>query len=196
MTTPSYPSYGLEHHGIRRPDRVHWTLHTPQLYEQAIRRREGRVAHLGPLVVRTGQYTGRSPRDKFVVDMSDAHEHVAWGKVNQPMGEPQFEALYRRLMAYLQARELFVQDCFAGADPTYRMPVRIITETAWHSLFARNMFIQATEEELKTHVPEFTVIHAPNFHAIPEVGRDQLRGLYRRPFWQEAGDHRRHAVCR
>ena len=169
MTTPSYPSYGLENHGIRHPDWVHWTLHTPQLYEQAIRRREGHVAHLGPLVVRTGQYTGRSPKDKFVVDAPDSHDHVAWGKVNQPMTEAQFEALYRRLMAYLQARELFVQDCFAGADPVYRMPVRIITETAWHSLFARNMLIQATEEELKTHVPEFTVIQAPNFHAIPEV---------------------------
>lgn len=169
MSLPSYPSYGLENHGIRHPDRVYWTLHTPQLYEEAIRRREGRVAHLGPLVVRTGQYTGRSPKDKFVVDDPSSHEGVAWGKVNQPMSEAQFDALHRRLMAYLQARELFVQDCFAGADPVYRTPIRVITESAWHSLFARNMFIQATEEELKTHVPEFTVIQAPNFHAIPEL---------------------------
>jgi phosphoenolpyruvate carboxykinase (ATP) len=162
-------AYGLENHGIRHTDTIFWTLHTPVLYEHAINRREGRIAHLGPLVVRTGQHTGRSPKDKFVVKESSSQDHVAWGKVNQPMSEESFDNLHRRLMAYLQSRELYVQDCFVGADHEYRMPVRVITETAWHSLFARNMFIQATEEELLTHVPEFTVIQAPNFHAIPEL---------------------------
>jgi phosphoenolpyruvate carboxykinase (ATP) len=168
MTTTK-SAYGLEHHGIRNPDTVYWTLHTPVLYEHAIRRREGRVAHLGPLVVRTGQYTGRSPKDKFVVKEPSSEAHVAWGKVNQPMDEASFNSLHRRLMAYLQARELYVQDCFVGADANYRMAVRVITETAWHSLFARDMFIQATEAELAAFLPEFTVIQAPNFHAIPEL---------------------------
>ena len=162
-------AYGLENHGIRHTDTIFWTLHTPVLYEHATLRREGRIAHLGPLVVRTGQHTGRSPKDKFVVKEPSSEQHVAWGKVNQPMSEENFDNLHRRLTAYLQSRELYVQDCFVGADPAYRMPVRVITETAWHSLFARNMFIQATDEELKTHVPEFTVIQAPNFHAIPEL---------------------------
>ncbi|MDE3075879.1 MAG: phosphoenolpyruvate carboxykinase (ATP), partial [Chloroflexota bacterium] len=144
-------------------------LSMPQLYEEAIRRHEGRLAHLGPLVVRTGQYTGRSPHDKFVVRESSSEGNVDWGAINQPFEAAQFATLHERLLAYLQGRELFVQDCFVGADPALRVPIRVITETAWHNLFARTMFIQAQPDELATHVPEFTVIHAPNFHAIPKV---------------------------
>ena len=161
--------FGLEKHGIVNPNNIYWTLTTPLLYEQATRRFEGHLAHLGPLVVRTGQYTGRSPKDKFIVDDPANHGNVAWGKVNQPMSEERFKALHARLMAYLQGRDLFVQDCFVGADPIYRMPIRIITEAAWSSLFARNMFIQASDDELATHVPEFVVIQAPGFQAIPDV---------------------------
>jgi phosphoenolpyruvate carboxykinase (ATP) len=139
------------------------------LYEEAIRRREGRLAHLGPLVVRTGQYTGRAPNDKFIVREPSSVDKVWWGKVNRPMEPDSFEALRRRLLAYLQGKDLFVQDCFAGADPDYRLPIRVITETAWHSLFARDMFIQAKREELAVHVPQFTVLHVPNFHALPEL---------------------------
>ena len=94
-------------------------------------------------------------------------DKVHWGAVNQPMSEEHFDQLYKRLMAYLQGRDLFVQDCFAGADETYRLPVRVITETAWHNLFVRNMFIQASDQELAEHIPQFTVIQAPNFHAVP-----------------------------
>ena len=166
IQTPS--NFGLENHGIHDTDTIFWNLHTPVLYEHAVIRREGRVAHLGPLVVRTGQHTGRSPKDKFVVTEAGTHPHVAWGKVNQPMSEEHFDNLHRRLMAHLQSRELYVQDCYVGADHTYRMPIRVITETAWHSLFARDMFVQATSEELANHVPEFTVIQAPTFHADPE----------------------------
>ena len=167
MPIQTASSYGLEKHGIRNTDTIFWTLHTPVLYEHAVIRREGRVAHLGPLVVRTGQHTGRSPKDKFVVTEAGSQPHVAWGKVNQPMSEEHFDNLHHRMMAHLQARELYVQDCYVGADHDYRMPIRIITETAWHSLFARDMFIEATPEELETHVPEFTVIQAPTFHANP-----------------------------
>lgn len=162
-------SYGLENHGINNVNAVYWNLSTPRLYEEAIRRREARVAHLGPLVVRTGQHTGRAPKDKFVVQDEYSSEKVWWGPVNQPLDDEKFEALKRRLLAYWQGRDLFVQDCYAGADPDFRLPIRVINENAWHNLFARNMFIQATPEELATHVPEFTILHAPNFHAIPEV---------------------------
>ncbi|MEJ5246811.1 MAG: phosphoenolpyruvate carboxykinase (ATP) [Caldilinea sp.] len=161
--------YGLEHHGVYNPNNVFWTLNTPLLYEQAIRRFEGHLAHLGPLVVRTGQYTGRSPRDKFIVEEDETREDIAWGNVNQPVSEERFRVVHARLMAYLQGRDLFVQDCFVGADPTYRMPIRVITETAWASLFARNLFIQANDEELTVHKPEFTLIQAPGFHAIPDI---------------------------
>ncbi|MCC6169314.1 MAG: phosphoenolpyruvate carboxykinase [Caldilineaceae bacterium] len=168
MANLPHSPYGLENHGIRKPDSIYWSLPTPLLYEHAIRRREGRLAHLGPLVVRTGQHTGRSPKDKFVAEEGENRNFVAWGKVNQPMAPDKFESLHHRLMSYLQGRDLYVQDCFAGADPAYRMPIRIVTETAWHSLFARNMFIQANSTELAQHMPEFTVIQAPNFHASPE----------------------------
>lgn len=161
--------YGLENHGIQNVNAVHWNLSTSLLYEEAIRRREARLAHLGPLVVRTGQHTGRSPSDKFIVQEPSSQDKIWWGKVNKGMDPAPFEGLHRRLLAYLQGKDLFVQDCFAGADPQYRLPIRVITETAWHSLFARDMFIQAKPEELATHVPEFTVLNAPSFHADPEV---------------------------
>ena len=159
---------GLGRHGIDNVNVVYWNLATPLLYEEALRRREGRLAHLGPLVVRTGQHTGRSPRDKFIVREPSSEAHVWWGDVNQPLEPGKFAVLRARLLAYLQDRDLFVQDCFVGADPRYRVPIRVITETAWHSLFARNMFIQATPDELAVHSPGFTVIHAPSFHAVPD----------------------------
>ena len=166
---PAHSHYGLEHHGIHNANAVYWNLPTSALYEEAIRRREGHLAHLGPLVVRTGQHTGRSPNDKFIVQEPSSADQVWWGKANPPMEPAHFDTLHRRLLAYLQGRDVFVQDCFAGADPEYRLPIRILTETAWHNLFARNMFIQARLEDPAAHVPQFTVINAPNFHAIPEV---------------------------
>ena len=163
------PHYGLECHGIQNVRTIYWNSSTPLLYEEALRRHEGRLAHLGALVVRTGQYTGRAPRDKFIVREASSGNQVWWGDVNRPMEPEQFIRLRSRLLAYLQDRDVFLQDCFVGADPRYRLPIRVITETAWHNLFARNMFIQAKPEELREHVPQFTVIHAPNFHAIPEI---------------------------
>ncbi len=159
----------LECHGIQNVRTIYWNSSTPLLYEEALQRHEGRLAHLGALVVRTGQYTGRAPRDKFIVREASTANQVWWGDVNRPMEPEQFARLRSRLSAYLQDRDVFVQDCFVGADPRYRLPIRVITETAWHNLFARNMFIQAKPEELREHVPQFTVIHAPNFHAIPEI---------------------------
>lgn len=171
MQTQNIPhsQYGLENHGIRNVNTIYWNLSTPLLYEEAIRRREARLAHLGPLVVRTGQHTGRAPNDKFIVKEPSSADKVWWGKINKPIAPEQFEILKKRLLAYLQGKDLFVQDCFAGADPQYRLPIRVITETAWHSLFARDMFIRATPEELAAHQPQFTVINAPNFHADPEI---------------------------
>jgi phosphoenolpyruvate carboxykinase (ATP) len=164
-----HSSHGLENHGIQNVNSVYWNLSTPLLYEEAIRRHEGRLAHLGPLVVRTGQHTGRSPNDKFIVREPVSLDKVWWGQVNRPMEPEQLAALHRRLLAYLQGKDLFVQDCFVGADPQYRLPIRVITATAWHSLFAHDMFIQAKPEELSNHVPQFTVLNAPSFHADPEV---------------------------
>jgi len=160
---------GLDSHGLYNLNDVYWHLPTPALVEQAVRRREGILSHLGPLVVRTGHHTGRSANDKFVVEEPSSREHIWWGQINKPISVEHFERLHLRLASYLQMKDVFVQDCFVGADPSYRMPVRIITEYAWHNLFARNLFIQANSDELPVHEPQFTVIHAPRFHAIPEI---------------------------
>ncbi len=160
---------GLEEHGITNPNIIYWTPPTPVLYEQIVRRGEGLLTHLGAVAVKTGHYTGRAANEKFIVDEPSCHDHINWGKVNRPFPPEKFDGLYSRMMAYMHGRDLFVQDCFAGASPVHRLPVRIITEKAWHSMFARNMFIQATAAELEQHKPAFTVIDMPNFHAIPAV---------------------------
>ncbi|MFD2114115.1 phosphoenolpyruvate carboxykinase (ATP) [Thiorhodococcus fuscus] len=159
----------LDQNGLYNLETVYWNLPTPALYEQALRAREGVLSHLGPLVVRTGHHTGRSANDKFVVEEPSSKDHIWWGEVNRPIDEAHFDLLHHRLASYLQMKEVYVQDCFVGADPKYRMPVRIISEHAWHSLFARNLFIQPTPEERETLAPEFTVIDVPRFHAIPTL---------------------------
>jgi phosphoenolpyruvate carboxykinase (ATP) len=164
-----YPSkFGIENHGINNANTVYWHLTTPMLYEQAVRRREADLMHLGPLVVRTGDHTGRSANDKFIVKEPTTENDIWWGSVNVSITQEQFNDLCRRIRAYLQNRDVFVFDGYAGADERYRMPVRIITEYAWHSLFARNMFKREFEgEKLSEFEPEFTVIDMPNFHADP-----------------------------
>ncbi|MDM8563087.1 phosphoenolpyruvate carboxykinase (ATP), partial [Candidatus Marithioploca araucensis] len=164
-----HSSYGLENHGLSNLNDIYWNLNTPALYEQVIRRREGIIAHLGPIVVCTGHHTGRSANDKFIVQEPTTEQDIWWGKINSSFSSDSFDQLHSRMELHLQAQDVYVQDCFVGASPKHRMPIRIITEKAWHSLFARNMFIQATPEELNKHVPEFTVIDVPSFHAIPSV---------------------------
>ena len=165
--------HGLENHGLYNLNDIFWNLPTPALYEHAIRRREGAMSHLGPLVVRTGHHTGRSANDKFIVDEADSHDQIWWGTINKPIPEQNFDILHQRMASYLQMKDVYVQDCFAGADPEYRMPIRIITEYAWHNLFARNLFIQPEPEDLEHHVPQFTVINSPRFHAIPAQDHTQ-----------------------
>jgi phosphoenolpyruvate carboxykinase (ATP) len=168
-----YSNYGLDKHGLVNVNDVYWNLPTSALYEEAVRRREGLIAHLGPLVVRTGHHTGRSPNDKFIVREASSQEAIWWGNVNRPFDPERFDRLYARLLAYLQLKDVFVQDCFASADPEYRIPIRVITEYAWHSLFARNMFIQASLDQYANFEPEFTIIDTPRFHAVPSMDGTQ-----------------------
>jgi phosphoenolpyruvate carboxykinase (ATP) len=161
---------GLEAHGIRNVERVYWNLSVPALYEEAVRRREGLISAGGPLVCRTGQHTGRSPNDKFFVREPSSEDKIAWSKVNRPIEAAAFDALHQRMLNYVEGKELFVQDCYAGADPRYRLPVRVITEQAWHSLFAKHMFIDVPDSAGRpAHTPEFTVIDLPGLHAEPAV---------------------------
>ena len=123
--------YGVENHGITNPGTVYWNLTGPMLYEQVVRRREGAIVHLGPLVVQTGDHTGRSPNDKFIVREPTSEQDIWWGVVNRSMTQSQFDQLYRKMRAYIQNRDIFVFDGYAGADPAYRMRVRVINEYAW-----------------------------------------------------------------
>ncbi len=123
--------YGLENHGFRNLGMVYWNLSTGALYEEVVRRREGTIAHLGPLVVRTGHHTGRSPKDRFIVKEPTSESKIWWGKTNRPFDVDRFDDLFHRLQAYVQGRDLYVQDCYAGTDPRYRVPIRIITSTDW-----------------------------------------------------------------
>ncbi len=162
--------YGLDYLELKNLNHVYWNPTTAVLYEHLIQRREGLLSHLGPVVVRTGTYTGRSPNDKFIVKEPGTEGLISWGDVNRPFTPEQFECLWKRMQAYLQGRDIFVQDSYIGSDPEYRVPLRVITEYAWQSLFARNMFNRILDsEELKRFVPEYTIVALPSFKAIPEI---------------------------
>jgi phosphoenolpyruvate carboxykinase (ATP) len=168
MTIQLERAHGLEALGIVGPGRVHWNLGPAVLYEEALARAEGHLAADGALVCRTGQHTGRSPNDKFVVKEPSSEARVHWGAVNRPVDEAKFDALHADMMAYLQGRELFVLDAWAGTDPQYKLPIRIVNEFAWHNLFARNMFLPEDDRDKRAaHRPEFTVIDAPRFISDP-----------------------------
>jgi phosphoenolpyruvate carboxykinase (ATP) len=155
----------LASHGIRNLNTAHWNLGTAELVEHAIRRKEGLLSSSGALSVNTGQFTGRSPKDKFIVRDELTESTVNWGAVNQPMSSENFGRLYAKVLAYLQGRDVFVQDCHGGADPAHSLPVRVITQYAWHALFARQLFIRPDPATLAQHKPEFTLIFVPGFQA-------------------------------
>jgi len=151
----------------------HVNLSVPELYERAIRDSEGLVAQGGPLLVRTGQHTGRSPQDKYLVDVDDAHAGVWWGGFNRPISEERYDALRQRMIDHLATRDLYVRDCYVGADARWRRSVRAYTETAWASIFCSNLFRMPAAADLAGFVPDFTIVDAPSFRADPD--RDGVR---------------------
>jgi len=170
----SSPSTALAGTGVSPSGKVHANLAPPALVAQALRRGEGRLSADGAFIAVTGQHTGRSVQDKFVVEEPETRDAVWWGKVNQPLPAAKFAGLAARLRAWLGQRpELFTQDLFAGADPAHRIGVRLVTTNAWHALFARNMFIRPRREALAGFAPDWTILHAPEFEADP--ARDGCR---------------------
>ncbi len=162
--------FGLHNHGLVNMRKVYWNLTEEALYEESIFRKEGRLTKNGAIAVTTGKHTARAANDKFVVMDPLTKNDVWWGQYNRPFSPKKFNDLLGRLQAYLQGRDLFVQDVYAGHDPEHRLPIRVITELAWHSLFARNMFITIkNHEELRRHIPDFTIIAIPSFKAIPAM---------------------------
>jgi phosphoenolpyruvate carboxykinase (ATP) len=161
-------SVGLEKQGLAPSGTVHWNLIGAELMLAAARRGEGEFAAMGPFVAVTRPHTGRSPNDKFVVKEPSSENDVDWGKVNQPISPESYEVLLQDVRKYLNERgELFVEDLYCGADPTYRLSVRYVSPNAWHMAFVRNMFIRPDVTELPTFDPNFTVLHAPEFEADP-----------------------------
>ena len=159
----------IESLGIIAPKAVYRNLTPAQLVEHALAAGEGKLSNTGALVVTTGKYTGRSPNDRFVVDTPSVHDDIDWGKVNVPISVEKFNGIYNRMMAYLQGRNIFVFDGFAGADETYHLPVRVINELASQNLFIHQLLVRPSEEQLQDFVPGFTIIAAPGFKCIPEV---------------------------
>ena len=165
-------TFELTNYGIDAPARVYWNLNTPELYEEIARRNEGAFSDHGNIIVDTGEHTGRAAKDKAIVREPGSEDKVFWGDVNKDFPQDKFNALKERMMAHANGRDLFVQDTFVGADPDYRLPIRVINELAWHSLFARTMFI-SNVETAEPHQPQFTIINFPSFQADPQ--RDGTR---------------------
>jgi len=171
MNSQPHPrsTIGLDYLELKENENALWNLTPPELYEEAIQNGEAILTRDYALRVLTGKYTGRSPDDKFIVDQPSIHEDIDWGDINQPADEEVFENLFDKVTDYLKDKKIYVKDCFAGADEKHRLNVRVVSEAAYHGLFAHNMFIRPSEEELKNHKPDFTVLAAPNFQADPEV---------------------------
>lgn len=162
--------YNLSNHGVTNLRLAYWNLSTESCYEEAVFRSEGATAFGGPFAAFTGKHTARSANDKFIVRESPSEGNIWWGQYNRPFSVEKFEGLYARMLGFMQGRDIFVQDVYAGADENYRLPVRIVTEHAWHSHFVRNMFILPQSlEEYKRFVPEFTIIAMPSFKGQPAV---------------------------
>lgn len=157
--------HSLSESGVRTSGVVRWNQLPEALYEQTIARGEGKIADSGGLVVMTGQFTGRSPKDKFVVKDDTTRETVWWGDINQPVSDEQFQSLKKKVLAHLGRQDLWVRDAFAGADPAHRISVRVVNENPWQSLFVYNMFIRPDKEEFENFAPDWTILCAPTFYA-------------------------------
>ncbi|MBU8905292.1 phosphoenolpyruvate carboxykinase (ATP) [Desertibacillus haloalkaliphilus] len=163
-------SFGTELDQILSGENVLLDLPISKLVEKSLMRNEGVLTESGALNVETGKYTGRSPKDKFIVDEASVSDKIDWGSVNQPIDKETFSKLYKKVLDHLKEKdEVFVSHAYAGADSSYRLPIQVINEFAWHNLFARQLFIRPTQEELETITPEFTIVSAPEFKADPVV---------------------------
>ncbi len=159
----------LENYGLVNLGTIHWNLSPAVLVEHALARKEAVLASNGALAATTGVHTGRSPKDKFIVSNQGLGPRIWWGDNNHPMSQENFEAVRSSLSAYLQGRDVYVLDAAAAADPHYRMSIQVITELAWHNLFARQLFLRANENDLASPRPGFTILCVPNFHTDPRI---------------------------
>jgi phosphoenolpyruvate carboxykinase (ATP) len=155
--------------GLANVEMAYWNLHPSELVEEVIVRGQGELTDTGALAIDTGEFTGRSPKDKFVVYDENTKDSVWWGDVNNRFEADKFDALHNRMLAYLGNKEVWVRDAYACADPTYRINIRVVNEFAWSNLFAYNLFLRPTTEEIKTFKHDWVIINAPGFKADPKI---------------------------
>lgn len=167
--TQTKSEYGIENIGFVPQKNVYWNASVPFLYEHIIKKSEGVLSKDGAVIMETGKHTARAAKDKFIVKEDESKSDIWWGDYNVPIGEDKFDNLLTKLTAYLNEKDMYVQDCFAGSHKEHRLPIRIITEYAWQSLFSKHIFIEASADESANHIPQFTVICAPNFKAAPKI---------------------------
>ncbi len=161
----------LSEHGLEPSGNVHWNMGPEELHQMAVELNEAKLTSDSVLLAVTGERTGRSPNDRFIVDEAGMAEEVWWGEVNRPTAPAVFDRLLVKVQEHLNSVEnVFVKDAFCGADKDYRMPVRLVTEKAWHAAFMHNMFVRATEEEIPSHIPEFTILHVPEMKSSMSDG--------------------------
>ncbi|MBL0341778.1 MAG: phosphoenolpyruvate carboxykinase (ATP) [Bacteroidetes bacterium] len=163
------PDASVADMGLKNVSAAYWNLTPSELIEETIIRGEGELTDTGALAVDTGEFTGRSPKDKFIVCDAETEKNVWWGDINIKFDPEKFDRLYNRVTAYLTGREIYVRDCYACADPEFRLNVRVVTETPWQNLFANNLFLRPTNQEILTMKSDWTVISAPGFRAVPEL---------------------------
>ncbi|MCV9386558.1 phosphoenolpyruvate carboxykinase (ATP) [Reichenbachiella ulvae] len=162
-------SYGLAHSGILKAAEVHWNLSPAELIEKAIINKEGSLTSTGALMCDTGKFTGRSPKDRFIVKDEETSENIWWNDINIPFSEENFDKLHKKMLNFLQDKTIYARDAYAGADKTYRLNLRVINTQAWHNLFCFNMFLRPEAYKLKDFKPNFTIICVPEFEADPET---------------------------
>lgn len=163
------PETELKNLGIKNTETIHYQLPPEELSDQTVLRNEGVLNDTGALIIRTGEFTGRSPKDKFTVKDALTENVINWNEFNIPIATEYFDLVYRKMMKSLEGKELWVRDCFASADPCYRLNVRVINENPWSNLFAYNMFLRPSEEELENFKPDWHIIQCPSFKADPRV---------------------------
>jgi phosphoenolpyruvate carboxykinase (ATP) len=161
-------AWWLAERGLDHVGKIHWQLSPAALIEEALKNQEGKLSQEGALVCSTGKFTGRSPRDKFIVQDEETRDTIWWGPVNTPFAPQQFEALYQKVSQFLHGKKVYIRDAYACALPDYRLPIRVINTVAWHNLFSYNLFLRPEPEALDNFLPSFTIINVPEFQATPE----------------------------
>ena len=159
----------LNNLGITNAKKVFWNLRPAELVEQALFNQEGTLTDTGALMCDTGKFTGRSPKDRFIVKDEKTADSVWWGDINIPFDPEKFDALYKKILSHIEGKRLYVRDAYAGVDERYRLKLRVVNTEAWHNLFCYNMFLRPERDELKTFEPNFTIINVPDFEVDPQA---------------------------